>query len=341
MIRILDERRPSVYRMTLAVIGALLLIPVVSDAEQSEGIALLEKMSIAADQLDYKGDFVVVKGGEITTMRIIHSFTEKGSRQKLMSLNGSTREIIQQDDFIACVLPDQGMGMKEKRQVTRPFTLSISEDIEQIERHYIVEQKGSARIANRDCAKLEITPKDTLRYGYKLCIDNDKALLLSAELVTTDGVSLESYMFVDVQFDDIDETEFVSSTNPGTLDWMDDQQADVSSDNTKNWQVSSNKSGFELRQYIRRISPVLQKGITHMVLGDGLAKVSVFVTPGDDSGSKAQTLKMGSLNSYSRQHEGFLITVIGEVPPETVTLIAEHTQTHEFTGFSGQKALHT
>ena len=126
MIPEIIDRRMSVYCAMLALAGTLSFMPTMSIAGQGAGLPLLEKMSIAADQLDYRGDFVVVKGNEITTMRIIHTYTDKGSQQKLMSLNGSTREIIQQDDYVACVLPDQGTGMKEKRQVNRPFMLSIS-----------------------------------------------------------------------------------------------------------------------------------------------------------------------------------------------------------------------
>ena len=95
------------------------------------------------------------------------------------------------------------------------------------------------------------------------------------------------------------------------------------------WRVTDNQTGFQLEHYIDRISPVMQAAITHLVLGDGLAQVSVFITPADASANQPNTsLNMGGLNSFTRKINGYMVTAIGEVPAATVTLIAEHTEAY-------------
>ena len=324
---------PLLARFALIFCAGFLMLAGPAWAQSDSGMALLNKMSAAADGLDYSGEFVYVKDGQISSMKIAHiSATEsRGSQQKLMALDGSMREIIQQDDEVECVLPDQGMGLREKRQARQLFTLNVSDKVENIGLYYRVDHIGSTRVANRNCEQVVVSPKDSYRYGYSLCIDSENQLLLSSELKTRDEEILESYKFIGVNFNKVETSAIISETPPKTLNWMDDKPKDtvaVSEAGLK-WRVRPNKTGFELEHYIKRISPVMQAEITHLVLGDGLAQVSVFISPADASANKSEAaLSMGSINSHTRKVNNSMITAVGEVPRETVILIAEHTESY-------------
>lgn len=319
------------------VFSALVMMTVVpAGAKADDGMMLLGNMSTAANKLDYSGEFVYVKDGKISSMKVAHigATAGSGSQQKLMALDGSMREIIQQDDVVACVLPDQGMGLRETRQSRALFKLDVADKLDSIALHYTVRHQGKTRVANRDCELINVTPRDTYRYGYSLCIDSDNQLLLSSELRGQDGKVLESYQFVSVNFGKVEASEISSRTPPKTLNWMDDRPDNSntetrSADKQLKWRVAENPAGFELEHYINRISPVIQADVTHLVLGDGLAQISVFVSPLDASATESETsLSMGSLNSFTRKINKFMITVVGEVPKETVVLIAEHTEAY-------------
>jgi sigma-E factor negative regulatory protein RseB len=60
-----------------------------------------------------------------------------------------------------------------------------------------------------------------------------------------------------------------------------------------------------------------------MVYSDGLATVSVYVEqlPAPEDAFNGLST-MGAVNAYGRLLEGHQITVVGEVPPVTVELIA-------------------
>jgi sigma-E factor negative regulatory protein RseB len=305
-------------------------------AKADDGMMLLGNMSNAANKLDYSGEFVYVKDGKISSMKVAHigATADSGSQQKLMALDGSMREIIQQDDVVACILPDQGMGLRETRQARPLFKLDVADKLDNIALHYTVRHQGKTRVANRDCELINVTPRDTYRYGYRLCTDSNNQLLLSSELLGQDGKVLESYQFVSVNFDKVEASEISSRTAPKTLNWMDDRPENLNTetipaDEQIKWRVTENAAGFELEHYIKRISPIIQAEVTHLVLGDGLAQISVFVSPLDASATQSETsLSMGSLNSFTRKINEFMITVVGEVPKETVMLISEHTEAY-------------
>lgn len=316
-------------------IAALLIaVSATSYADSGAAISLLKQMSVAADGLDYSGEFVYVRDGKISAIKINHKRATKNSsaEQKLMAMDGSMREIIVQDDIVACVLPDEGMGLKEKKQAKQPFKLNIGGRIEDIERYYEVEIGEPSRVADRDCSLVEVRPRDNLRYGYRLCVDDENALLLQSELADQSGKLLESYMFVNIEFGEVTTKQLESNTPAKQLTWMDDHTPTdlnrIEEDKTlRQWQVSTNPSGFELEQYIERMSPVMQANITHLVLGDGLANVSVFISRTNTSANKQKkSLNMGSLNSYSLESGDYMITAIGEVPHETVRMIARATE---------------
>ncbi len=319
--------------MGLSIAVLLLNKPLFAASMSDDGLMLLQKMGLAADQLDYVGEFVSVKNGRIDSMKVIHANTASGRRQKLMSLNGSSREIIQRDGEVACVLPDQGVGVREKQQYDRPFSLAVSNDIEEVKRYYDITHFGQARVANRDCENVKVEPKDQFRYGYVLCIDSENGLLLKSELKNAAGEVIENFMFVAIDFRPVNSNEFDSNIVPQSLDWMDDKQdAHGHSEmmaGMVNWKIGENATGFELEHYIQRKSPLTQSGVTHIVLGDGLAKVSVFVAmveENDTAQKQAVKLAMGGLNSYSLFVEDYKVTAIGEVPEQTVAIIAGHTQ---------------
>lgn len=332
-----NQAKSSVLLRTLVTsltASVMLLVCFGANANSDTAMDLLQEMSIAADSLDYSGEFVFVKDGDISSMKVNHirAFKSKSSQQKLMALDGSMREIILQNDEVACVLPDEGMGLREKRQSRQPFKFNISDSVEDIERHYSLRLTGHSRVAGRDCKQMDIIAKDQYRYGYRLCIDAQNSLLLKSELTRQDGRLLESYMFVNIVFGNADLSQLASETPPAELNWMDDKDSNTldvmqNQDGVQKWRVSENKSGFMLKQYIERLSPVMQADITHLVLGDGLAKISVFISQSESSANKEKkALSMGSLNSYTLEHAPYMITAIGEVPPETVAIIAQSTE---------------
>jgi sigma-E factor negative regulatory protein RseB len=61
--------------------------------------------------------------------------------------------------------------------------------------------------------------------------------------------------------------------------------------------------------------------VTHIVYGDGLATVSVFIAENEDQ-EIARRSNVGASTSFSFESGDYQITAVGEVPAETVQRIA-------------------
>ena len=62
--------------------------------------------------------------------------------------------------------------------------------------------------------------------------------------------------------------------------------------------------------------------VAHIVYSDGLVAVSVFVEPMPQAPQSIGLSQQGGINTYSRQLDDHLVTVLGETPGTTVRQIA-------------------
>ena len=63
---------------------------------------VLNKMNSTLEMSNYQGTFVFMNNGSVETMRIIHSYSSDGVKEKLVSLTGDAREVIQNIDTNRC-----------------------------------------------------------------------------------------------------------------------------------------------------------------------------------------------------------------------------------------------
>jgi len=61
----------------------------------------------------------------------------------------------------------------------------------------------------------------------------------------------------------------------------------------------------------------------HLVLSDGLASVSLYIEPAQASAGLSGASHRGAVSVFGRQHQGYQILVVGEVPELTARFIAE------------------
>jgi len=93
------------------------------------------------------------------------------------------------------------------------------------------------------------------------------------------------------------------------------------------WAVKRLPVGFQMRDFQRKRMRKEGASAEHMVFSDGLATLSVYI---EKMKSEAQTFlglsTMGALNAFGAVVDGYRVTVVGEVPPATVRMVAESVQ---------------
>jgi len=286
----------------------------------------LERMATAMSQMDYQGTFVYVQGDDVVTMRITHVAGDDGVRERLVSMSGAPRELLKDSNGVRWVLGDDHSVLADQA-FNHSFFPQLPQDLQdQTERSYTLKMGGTGRIASQTVRNLSIVPKDDYRYGYNFWLEEHSALLLQWELTDGDGKTLAKLVFTDFRMgSEVDPAELAPSSRLKRFKTVESSlpvgRGQVSA--VPRWQPARLPPGFELTT--RRYFGQQDQGIfEHLVYSDGLVAVSVYVESDDSEGrNRVGVSRMGTTHAFSRLTDGVLITVIGDVPENTVRYIGD------------------
>ncbi|MBF8268964.1 MAG: hypothetical protein HW411_1445 [Gammaproteobacteria bacterium] len=286
---------------------------------------LVQQMSRATHELNYDGIFIYRHGRQLNTMRLIHQNGSDGEVERLVSLTGHPREIIRNNKSVTCIFPDNKSVMVEK---SHPYTLPLTqlhESVEKLTAYYRFSISGQDRVAGIEATIVTIQPNDNYRYGYQLWIDNTNHLLLKSELKNESGYPLEQIEFtkLDVLQSISDEMLTPAIASDGYTRFDNTGQNTVTQNSNGYWQVKWMPDGFAMSKREKVPYSANSTEVDHMVYTDGMAMVSVFIEPVDLRLQFVPGLsRIGAVNAFARQANGFQVTVVGEVPPATVEKMA-------------------
>jgi sigma-E factor negative regulatory protein RseB len=285
----------------------------------------LQRMVQATHNLNYQGTFIYEHDGHLQTMRIIHSADDGAERERLVTLSGPSREVIRNGDTVTCILPGNHSVVVERHHSVRPFPITLPSRLAQLERFYTLTLEGEDRIADLPARHIAIKPRDGYRYGHNIWLDEDSGLLLKAELVDEKGGMVEQLLFTSVEFFDRVPPHLLEPQTKGNElhRYKRQEEKDETVHNT-GWRVVRLPPGFREEVHRRHYMPSLKAPVEHFVFSDGLASISVFIERHKQGAHNLiGTTRMGAVNAFGRLVDGHLVTVVGEVPPKTVKLVAE------------------
>ncbi|HEX7029652.1 MAG TPA: MucB/RseB C-terminal domain-containing protein [Gammaproteobacteria bacterium] len=284
----------------------------------------LEQMETALETIDYRGTFVYIHGDEAETMLVFHRVGPDGTRERLVSLNGSAREVLRNDDEVKCILPDDKVVFVEKRHEGGTLAQGIPLNAVRNSEHYEFELQGTGRIAGRQAQLVAIKPRDEFRYGYHLWLDEQTALPLRSELINDAGEPVEKMMFTEIEIGaDIDDRLLEPSVSGEDYTWhvSGGEEKAVAETGTP-VKFNALPPGYEIVSAETRKED--ERPSWHLVISDGLASVSVFAEPlVEGKPSLAGLSTLGAVNAFGVRLDEHHITVVGEVPEATVTAIGE------------------
>jgi len=292
-----------------------------AQAQSPEALGWLRRIHDATLKLSYTGTFVYQHGGRSESSRI----TRDAQRdiERLEVLDGVPREIVRTRDTVKCYLPASGVLKVEQRvdrgSAERSFPALLPERIGTLARHYEIELGEMRRIAGFDCQTVLLTPKDNLRYGYRLCADAKSGMLLKAVTFDAQGESVEQFMFTQLSIGGVTSAQ-VRPRHARRAWRVEDTKAAPA--RLSGWGLSAELPGFrkviELKRRMGESRPVGQ-----LVYSDGLAAVSVFIEPMDARREPVQTgvASLGAIHIYTREVANHMVTVVGETPAASVQRI--------------------
>jgi sigma-E factor negative regulatory protein RseB len=319
--------RALMFAAALAAGGAV--GPALAQADPSgDAIGWLQRIYKATERLSYTGTFVYQHGERVETSRISRIVDASGVHERLETLDGPPREIVRVNEQVTCYVPET-MTVKVERQLdTRPFR-AMRADPRELALHYNLRKGGTERIAGHDCQSIVLEPKDNLRYGHKLWADVNTGMLVKAKTFNEKGEAIEQFAFTQLQVGGRIDREQVKSRFAGKgRDWRVEANDMVAADLARHgWILKSVPPGYrKVTEMKRNVGAAVDVG--HIVLSDGLAAVSVFIEALGDKAVQAPLglSRQGAVNVFTRRLDSYLVTVIGEVPAESVRLIAQNVE---------------
>ena len=310
------------YAHVFVLIVAVVLTHV--DAWAQDARVWLDRMGRAVEDLNYKGTFVHLLGRDAETLLIIHRNEEGIVSERIVSMDGPGREIIRYEDEVQCILPDRQAVLLEERRDVNPLVSVLPSYSEELERYYEFALYREARVANRETQVVGIKPRDDFRYGYLLWLDQETAMPLKSQLKDESGQTVEQILFTHIEFaDSIPASALEPTIDTEGFEWIRPRPSQAQSPSEVRWRASSLPGGFNLSAATHRPMAGSEHPVEHLVYSDGLATVSVFIEDPNTNPEVAEGhSRVGSANTYSLSLSGRHVTVVGEVPRQTVQSIA-------------------
>jgi len=287
----------------------------------------LSKMHRAAHMSNYQGVFVYGQSDNLSSMKIVHSTDGLGERERLLSLDGTGREVIRNKNSVTCILPDSKSVMVEKNRPQSNFPPAFPVKINELLETYDFHLSGKEMVAGQIAQKITIKPKDKFRYGHALWIDEKSGLLLKTHLMNENGKAVEKFMFTQINYmDKVPEKLLKPSIKGENFTWYESGEPKKEKANVPSkWTVKNLPTGFKADMNRKHVMPRSGIAIEQLMYSDGLSSVSVFIEK--HSGKNDQITghsRMGAINACGRVYDKDIhVTVVGEVTYDAVKMMCD------------------
>jgi len=290
-------------------------------------------MRAAAAGLNYEGIFVYRRGGQMETIRIIHRVSDTGEQERLTSLNGAAREVLRDGRALTCIRADERAVLVDESGRNGLLGNRLRQWDDRFFDHYRVSLGGAERVAGRKTREVRIDPADEFRYGLRLWLDEQTGLLLKSSLLDVGGEPVEEMIFTSVQLPPTIPENALRPEVAGEgferrlLADADAAPTEASQSDPSPWVFGWMPPGFAKSVYSRRPLAGSSRPVEHIVFTDGLAAFSVYL---EELGPEWQPFEGGrqvaGLSAFGRRVGDHQVTVLGDVPSETVGRVARAIQ---------------
>jgi sigma-E factor negative regulatory protein RseB len=273
----------------------------------------LQRMASALRSLSYEGTLVYSHDGRLETLRIVHRIDDGRVHERLESLNGPLRTMTRVQDQVTCHLSDARPISVRDQGLGTDLLRSRAIDPAALASNYLIHHLGSARVAARQTEVVGIIPRDRMRYGYRFFIDQETGLPLKFDLMDSEHKAIEQIMFTALEL----HAEQPPPSPARSAEAGD--PAPPAPPSLGPWRLDPLPAGFEVVM-VDHWTDDEDDRVEHFVLSDGLASISVYVENGDQEGLSGGS-RIGAVHAVGGVVEGHQVTVVGEVPAQTVEAV--------------------
>ena len=295
----------------------------------------LMRMHNASSRRAYMGTFVVSSAlGNLSTSRIWHVCDGDQQMERVDAMNGIARTTLRRNDDVVMFVPALKLARTEKRDSFGMFPNLFSSGDSSIAEFYAARAVATDRAAGYEADVVNITPKDKLRFGYRVWSEKKTGLVIKLQTLDTEGRVLEQSAFSELQLDAPVKMDKLAQMMANTEGYRIEKTEVVKTTAaTEGWALKAAVPGFQSISCFKRAMDAAVPGSAkdsamQWIFSDGLATVSLFLEIYDQQRHLQEGLQaLGatqSLTRHVRDKDGdWWLTVLGEVPTPTLLVFAQ------------------
>ena len=287
----------------------------------------LTRMHEASRQRAYTGTLVVSSASTMSASRIWHVCDGTQQMERVETLTGAPRSTIRHNNDVITFAPDHKVAWVDKRESLGVFPELLRTPNNSLPEFYSVREGSAERIAGYLADVVDILPRDSLRFGYRIWSEKKTGLVVKLQTLGEQSAVLEQVAFSELQLDApvrMDKLKRLMNDTKGYD--VHRQVLRKTTAEAEGWRLKETVPGFQAMSCHTRDSDTAQSPGTapmQWVFSDGLASVSLFVEPFDAQRHVAEKSAVtGATHSLTRRVGAYWLTVLGEVPPATLRRFA-------------------
>jgi sigma-E factor negative regulatory protein RseB len=282
----------------------------------------LTRMHDASRQRNYVGTFVVSSGtGQMSSARIWHACDGQRQVERVESLTGAPRSTFRRDDEVVTFLPESKTVRSERREALGMFPELLKPNETAIPDFYTARRVGADRVAGFDADIVQLLPRDTLRFGYRIWSEKKSGLVVKMQTLDENGKVLEQAAFSELQLDAPVRMDKIAQMMAVPEGWrVEKAEALKTTAAAEGWGLKAPIAGFKAMSCYKRPA----EGVLQWIFSDGLASVSLFVEEYDGKRHQNEgVFASGATHTVTRRLQDWWITAVGEVPPQTLKAFSQ------------------
>ncbi|VTU39835.1 Sigma factor AlgU regulatory protein MucB precursor [Variovorax sp. PBS-H4] len=294
----------------------------------------LQRMHTASRQRSYAGTFVVsAAGGNLSSARIWHVCEGNFQFERVEVLSGPPRSTFRRNDHVMTFLPEAKIVKSEKRENLELFPNLLGAPDSAIDNYYSARIAGKDRVAGFDADVVQLEPRDSLRFGYRIWSERRSGLVVKLQTLDGENRVIEQSAFSELQLDAPVKAQALAQMMASTAGYkVEKSELERSTPAQEGWGLRAPIAGFKPVSCYKRAMGAAAGGeqghTMQWIFSDGLATVSLFVEPYDVKHQPREVLlALGATNTLTRKltnKDGdWWLTVVGEVPPQTLDAFAQ------------------
>ena len=250
--------------------------------------------------------------------------------ERVETLSGAPRSTFRHNDQVVTFMPEQKLVRSEIRESLGMFPELLQSADSRVADFYKVRQDGAERVAGLEADVVVLVPKDSMRFGYRVWVEQKRGLVVKLQTLDASGKVLEQAAFTELLLDAPVKMDKLVQMMGKVDGYRVERPALIKTTaSAEGWSMKASVAGFKSMNCYKRPASVASGAARgealQWIFSDGLASVSVFLEPFDrQRHDKESSLSMGATQTLSRQMGEFWLTVMGEVPMATLRMFASN-----------------